>query len=422
MKILLVTENMSQKMGGESMESLIFFRLFRKRNIDVHVISHARVESEMRELLSSEEFEKITFVRDTKLQAEIWEMGKKLPSRFRDLIIGQAIHFLTQYQVRQIALRKLEEDSSFDLIFEPVPITPKGISFMYDMGVPVVIGPLSGGLSFPPEFQFMDTLIDRLGIKFGRLFSTIANHLVPGKIKADTLMVANPKTKEALPLGYRGKVYQVFESGVDLSLWESRTSSSELEKEKDRKVRFIFSGRFVDWKGGEYLLQAFSEVATRTNSILAMVGDGELRQDWEVLAKDLGIQDKVFFHGWLTREQCASLLRESDVFVMPSLREAGGNAILEAMALGLPVVATNWCGPAYILDETCGFLVDPTSVEDFINGLTNSMVQLAQSSELRLSMGKASMEKIHTNYFDWDSKVDKIIEIFTETLSTINPT
>jgi glycosyltransferase involved in cell wall biosynthesis len=55
------------------------------------------------------------------------------------------------------------------------------------------------------------------------------------------------------------------------------------------------------------------------------------------------------------------ILRDSDVFVMPSLRECGGTAILEAMALGKPVVTTDWGGPADYVTPECGLLVSPTS-------------------------------------------------------------
>jgi glycosyltransferase involved in cell wall biosynthesis len=100
--------------------------------------------------------------------------------------------------------------------------------------------------------------------------------------------------------------------------------------------------------------------------------------------------------------------------VLPSLLECGGAVVLEAMAMGLPVIATNWGGPADYLDSTCGFLIDPTSKEAFVNGLTDAMIKLSLSPELRLSMGRAGLERVQ-KYFDWDRKVDRILEIYQET-------
>lgn len=134
----------------------------------------------------------------------------------------------------------------------------------------------------------------------------------------------------------------------------------------------------------------------------------------------LNLQNSVNFHGWMKREASAKLIAECDVFVMPSLRECGGTALLEAMAMGLPIVTTKWAGPANYVDSTCGILVEPTSREAFINGLVMAMIQLAESAELRLQMRDATMQRITKNYFDWDSKTDRVLEILKETLALHN--
>jgi glycosyltransferase involved in cell wall biosynthesis len=59
-------------------------------------------------------------------------------------------------------------------------------------------------------------------------------------------------------------------------------------------------------------------------------------------------------------------------------------------------------------------LIDPTSKEAFVNGLTDAMIKLSLSPELRLSMGRAGLERVQ-KYFDWDRKVDRILEIYQET-------
>ena len=89
--------------------------------------------------------------------------------------------------------------------------------------------------------------------------------------------------------------------------------------------------------------------------------------------------------------------------------------MLEAMALSLPVIATNWGGPADYLDDSCGILVNPDSREALIDGLAAAMFDLANSPELRQSMGKAGAEKV-VNFFDWDKKGEKILEIYQDSI------
>ncbi|MEL7038401.1 MAG: glycosyltransferase family 4 protein [Cyanobacteria bacterium J06592_8] len=414
MRILMVVENISRKMGGETGQNFYYLQLLRKRNIDVRAICHSRVREELRQEFAEdlEQFQKIHFIDDTWYQVMIWRIGKVFPYRIQDLIFNQIIHWITQAQARKFA-KKLIAKHPIDLIFEPTPITPKGLSFMYDMGVPVVIGPLTGGLKFPPAFEYMDSKFSQLSVNISRKLSGILHRFVPGKLQANSLIVANQQTVEALPKGYQGKIYEVIESGVDLSLWPARQAQTP---QCDQSVRFIYAGRFVDWKGVQFLVEAFQKVADHSNAVLELVGQGQLEEQLQNRVQALGLQDSVNFHGWQSSESVNQLLRECDVFVMPSLREAGGNAIMEAMAIGLPTVGTNWAGPARILDTSCAILVDPTSPEQFTEGLSQAMIRLAESPQLCEQMGEAAKQRVRQHYFDWDSKCDRIVEIFSETL------
>ncbi|HLO46992.1 MAG TPA: glycosyltransferase family 4 protein [Kamptonema sp.] len=416
MRVAIVTGNASMRMGGEASLPFYYFKLMLDRGIDVWMICHDRVREELREAFRDEHFQKIRFVEDTGLQIMIWRLSQGLPGRIRDLIFGQWLHSIAQRQAREVVKQAIAQQG-IQIVFEPAPITPKGLSFMYDLGVPVVIGPLCGGLEFPPAFRYMDSRLSQVTIAAGRFLSAIAHQLVPGKLQAEALIAANKRTAEALPKGYKGKLYYVVESGVDLAIWKPIERS---ECDRDQPVRFVYSGRFVDWKGVKFLVSAFQQVAQQTNSILELIGDGELRGEIEAQVVALNIKDKVNFHGWMAREDSAAIVRAADVFVMPSLRECGGTALLEAMALGLPVVATNWAGPAEYVDSSCGILVEPSSPEEFANNLAAAMVRLAASPELRAQMGKAGTQRVTQHYFDWESKTDRAIEIFQEILVIAN--
>jgi glycosyltransferase involved in cell wall biosynthesis len=238
------------------------------------------------------------------------------------------------------------------------------------------------------------------------------NRLLPGKIKAETVLVANDRTKQALPSGVQGKIIELVENGVDFSVWRSESS---LSTARAGQVHFVFLGRLEDWKAVDLLLEAFAPVAAQTDAVLEIIGDGHIRGELEAQTARLGIDSSVVFSGWLSQEECALKMQQADAMVFPSLREPGGAVVLEAMAVGLPVIATNWGGPADYLNSTCGILVEPTSKEGFVKGLTDAMLKLAHSAELRQSMGCAGGERVR-QHFDWERKVDRIIEIYQQTL------
>lgn len=414
MRIVIVSENVSMQMGGEASLPFYYFKLMRKRGHDIWVACHARVKRELREAFADDgEFDRIHFVEDTWFQVLIWRCSRLFPYRIKDLIFGQWIHLVTMRQLRRL-VKRLVAQQAVQLILEPAPITPKGLSFMYRMGVPVVIGPLCGGLNLPPAFQDMDSRWTRLAIRLSRFLSPVLHRIFPGKLQADSLIVANRCTAKALPAGCRGRLYEVVESGVDLAMWQPVPRD---QPAKAAPLRFVYSGRLVDWKGVRFLIEAFQQVAARTNGVLEVIGDGELRGELEKAVATLGLQDRVVFHGWLTRQDSASIIAQCDVFLMPSLRECGGTAILEAMAMGLPVICARWAGPAHYVDASCGILVEPTSRAAFIQGLAAAMGRLAESAELRRELGCGGRRRVATRYFDWESKTERILEILQETLA-----
>jgi glycosyltransferase involved in cell wall biosynthesis len=414
MHILMVVENISRKMGGESGKSFYYMELLRERNIEIRVICHERVREELNQEFAEdpEQLNKIHFIEDTWYQVLVWQIGKRFPYRIQDLIFNQIIHWITQFQARKQA-KKLIAQHDIDLIFEPAPITPKGLSFMYNMEIPVVIGPLSGGLDFPRAFKYLDSKLSRVSVKLGRQFSGILHQLIPGKLKADALIVANQQTEAALPKGCQGKRYSLIESGVHIEKWPPKKYNTS---QSNQTTRFIYVGRLVDWKGVNFLISAFQEVVQNIDAVLEIVGHGLLQPQLEQQVKQLGLQDRVRFHGQQPQVMVSQFLQESDVFVLPALREAGGNAILEAMATGLPVIAANWAGPAQVVEADCGILVDPDSPEQFTAGLAQAMIKLAENPQLRQQMGQSATQQVYQRYLNWDSKCDRIIEIFSETL------
>jgi len=406
-RVLIVAENISTKMGGEASLPYYYAKLFSKRGAEVWLACHERVETELRAEFPELEH-RIRLVRDTQAQKLAFRFGKLLPFRIRDIFINMLIHFSTQLRIRKIAM-ELARTGKIDVVLEPAPISPKGLSFMYDVGVPVVIGPLCGGMNFPPAFADLDSLTTRGFVVLGRYVSQLANRLVPGKIKADVLLTANASTVKALPAGYRGRVVSLFESGVDLDIWKPSDADAT---RPDGSVHFAFSGAFVDWKGLQYLVPAFATaVAQEPRCRLDLIGGGELQGQVQAVINQHNLTEAASLHGWVTRTEAARIIRETDVFVMPSLRECGGTAILEAMALGKPVITTNWGGPADYVDASCGVLVDPSSKQDFINGLAEAMVRLARSPELRRSLGEGGKQRVRRDNLDWNSKVDFMLSV-----------
>ncbi len=443
--VLIVAEHASLKYGGEAALPLHYFRVLRQRGIDTWLIVHERTREELQSLFQSD-LDCIYFISDTVWHRWLWKCSHILPKRLADFTFSLVLRLITQISQRRLA-KKIVQEKNIDIIHQPILVSPKEPSTIFQMGAPVVIGPMNGGMKYPPAFRNRENSFVNLGVETGRLFANLFNTLIPGKRQATTILVANQRTKESLPKGITGKIIEIVENGVDLSIWKSKFLNGSLDSENlaaqietRRPVRFVFVGRLVQWKAVDLLLKAFKSLSEEISVELEIIGDGEQRSDLETLAQELGLikpqkaasatqnfdsealkTDLVNFTGFLSQSDCAQRLQSADVMVLPSLYECGGAVVLEAMTMGIPVIATNWGGPTDYLDESCGILVEPKTPDLFVRDLAGAMLKLAKSPELRQTMGKAGHQRI-LDRFDWEVKVDTMLEIYREAIARYSNT
>jgi len=130
----------------------------------------------------------------------------------------------------------------------------------------------------------------------------------------------------------------------------------------ERKPIIVSVGRLEEVKGHEYLIRAFAKV-DQPNWKLSIVGDGSLMESFKNLAKELGIYERVLFHGHLKNFQRE--LSEASIFVLPSLKEGFPNALLEAMSVPLPCIVTDFMGTNNeIINSGVNGLIVPTKSVD----------------------------------------------------------
>lgn len=348
------------------------------------------------------DIDRILFVPDLWIHKLLFYLSRYLPRRLSEATLGLLNQVITQFCQRTI-VRGLIRDQRVDVIHQPIPVAPRFPSAMFGLGVPVVIGPLNGGMEYPPAFRSSESWTSRAVLALARLFANAGNTLLPGKKHASVVLVANERTRRALPSGIRGKVIELAENGINIGVWQGARATTQ-----SAVPRFVFLGRLVDWKAVDVAIRALEMVPSAE---LDIVGDGPMLETWRSLAAELGLKDRVHFAGWLTQSECANHMMNSVALVLPSLYECGGAVVLEAMAMGKPVIATRWGGPADYLDASCGVLVEPESYAGLVNGFAEAMRKMIDSPGLAKSMGEAGRERAVRD-FDWQRKIDQVIRIY----------
>lgn len=401
MRVCIVAEHASTRFGGEAFLPLRYFSLLQARGIETWLIVHSRTRTELAELFPRD-MGRILFVPDLWIHRFFFHLSSYLPRRLSEATFGLLNQLITQFCQRSM-LRRLIRKQEINVVHQPIPISPRFPSALYGLGVSVVIGPLNGGMEYPDAFRRNESWISHTTIAFLKLFAEVGNSLLPGKKRAAVVLVANERTRSALPKRIRGRVIEMNENGIDIGTWHSESSDA---------VRiaplFVFVGRLVDWKALDIAIRALARVLTAE---LDVVGDGPMLEAWKSLAQQLGVSQRVHFVGRETQSQYAARLHQSVGLLLPSLYESGGAVVLEAMATAKPVIATRWGGPVDYLDSSCGILVDPQSYEALVAGFAEAMHKLIDHPEMAKEMGAAGRKRAVRD-FDWQRRIDQMIGIY----------
>ena len=220
-------------------------------------------------------------------------------------------------------------------------------------------------------------------------------------------VVANSRGLRELGLAFEPQVpIRVIPNGVELPKFHVRQRNWQ-------PARMLFVGRLVYQKGLDVLLNALDDL-TDIPWQLSVVGDGP-RKDWlRERAAKLGLLGRITFEGWQARESLRQYFRAANLFVYPSRHEGMPNALLEAMAGGLPAIATRIAGNEELVEDGKTGLLIP---RDDVKALRNALQNLLSDAALRESMCNAALQRAKTKHA-WKDISDRYLVLLEELART----
>jgi len=191
----------------------------------------------------------------------------------------------------------------------------------------------------------------------------------------------------------------VIPNGVDIERFQSY--------ERDWSApNLLFVGRIVYQKGLDLLLKALGGLQ-HIPWKLTLVGDGPFIEDLKSQAKREGILDRVKFSGWVEKDQLVHYYQEANIFVLPSRHEGMSNALLEAMAMGLPIVASDIAGnEELIIQGDQGYLFSSNNIKE----LRRVLKKIIIDEDLRSNLGTQSRNKIENKY-TWQNSANSYLDL-----------
>jgi len=294
-------------------------------------------------------------------------------------------------------------------------ITPAGIhsyNDLYKFNVPIIIGPLGGGLKTPQGFnKIFKSDHGRESIR--SLFYFLIKKNPNWKkyfLNSKKVIVGTKYVLSNLPRGCVDKTVVIFDTVAEPDIFLPR-------KKHNDKITVLFSGRLEPNKGCQILLDAFKNAVAnnllKKSVELIFAGSGSMLNSMKKQVSNYGLSDRVHILGQIDSKKMPSLIADSDIYCLPTLREPGGKSILEAMCCELPVITTDYGGPSVSVTRDCGIKIKPVDYENYIQALVDALIFLINNEAERTRMGKNGRRRV-IEEFSPQALEGKIMAIYEE--------
>jgi glycosyltransferase involved in cell wall biosynthesis len=242
------------------------------------------------------------------------------------------------------------------------------------------------------------------------------------RISTRIITLSNELKKELIEIGIaREKKFEVIPLGLELRPFMEGGFFGEFKKElelSEDTVLIGIVGRLVPIKGHKYFLEA-AKIINQGSGVrgqelrFVIIGDGELRKELEDYTKKLGIANDVVFTGF--RRDLPKIYSDLDIVVLSSINEGTPVSIIEAMASGKPVIATNVGGVSSLVENNInGFLINPQDVQ----ALSDAIIKLLNDSDLRQKMGREGRSSVFPRY-DISQLVKRVDLLYTQMIADV---
>lgn len=369
---------------------------------ELHIITRSNDRDKIETNIPEELFENLHFhYYDT------CSLLKKVKKREKGLYL---YYWFWQIGIIPLVKRLIEEnkfDYSMHLSFGSLWMP----TFLPMFDIPFIWGPL-GGADCVPEtmlkyLPFKQRLVQKfrfLLIKTTRFNPIVA---IPSR-KAVAILCRTNQNVLAIPARYRDKTHVILETAMSDDIFSLRKANQT----KDSCINIITVGRLIPIKNINIAIDSIKYLYDRHRNIhLTIIGSGSEYGKMRNRIKKYGLDENITILKERPRSEVLDIMSTSDIFIFPSLKEGGSWSLMEAMALGLPIVCLKWTGMEIITDSQCAFRIAPLSYDYVLEKAVEYLDNLILDKKLRERMGTAGRQRILQKFL-WERKGEQIERLF----------
>lgn len=373
---------------------------------DVHVLTRANNKEIIENHLKIGSFPNLTFhYYDLPKTISFWK-NKRRGYRF--------YYYLWQY-FSFMHFKKFVNENNFDIVHHltfanfamPAPfVFLRPISIwgpVRKLEIPDVIFE-----SLPPRIWLKERL-RQISIWF-------LTHLEPGRILTQVktnwiLETPDKHIQSCFPDNYKTKIINLPQTGINTSDPEYILSNNI---KKNHLIRLVICSEFLHWKGVTYSAEVFSRIALKRDDVeLIICGYGPEENEMRRIFKHYNVTDKVSFMGYLNKKDMLNTLNQCDILLYPSYHHGLATVILQAMHLGIPIIALRGDTISSVVDGECGLVADGYNINDILNNLESLTLNLIEDKDLRVKLGDKGKEMIKNTY-EWSQIIKSLDSIYRQ--------
>ncbi len=301
---------------------------------------------------------------------------------------------LIKYTIKSFLMAvKMCKTENYDISFAWSTVPAGFVSYLLKVFYKIPYMVRVGGPDIPgyeDRYQFIYKLINPLIKKIWKKAEIITTKC---QTENDMINAIN----SSLPL-------KIIYNGIDTDKFYPNATNNG-----NANIKVICSARLIKRKGQDTLIKAIGHLKETKNIQIKcdLVGDGDEKENYKKLVNDLNIRDLINFTSSVSRKDIINNYNLADIFVLPSYNEGMSNAVLEAMACGLPIVVTDVGGTAELLSEgENGFVFEKGNYKE----LALILEKLYNNQQMRIDMGQKSRQKAIN--FKWENIGNEYIKTF----------
>jgi glycosyltransferase involved in cell wall biosynthesis len=317
-------------------------------------------------------------------------------------------YFLWQIGIIWVA-QKQHAAKKFDIVHHVTFVNVRKPSFMWLLGIPFIFGPVAGGerspfslrKSLPLRGQLLELIrdIQILLVKIDPLVNLTLG-------MASHIYVTTDETLKLLPNQYKKKAHVQLAIGCNP---DETLDSLPSPVKQNEKYHILFVGQLLYLKGIHLAIQALSKINKQYQNIsLTIIGSGPDEAWLKDLAMKMSLTEFITWIPYMEHSKLLTEYRNYDLFVFPSLHDTGGTVVLEALGNGLPVVCLDLGGPAIIVNERCGRVIQTDKREEIkvVHDLASAIIDIYINQDIYKSLRENALERVKDFY--WNRLVTEI--------------